>query len=81
MANRQQRLAARAMERKGLSGDWGLWRVTNLPNGIPGGNGWCKEVRDAWANNLYAVLIRPFADENGYEVIHLAIRTASNLDG
>lgn len=80
MRNRQQRLAARAIERKGLKGDWGRWHVTNLPDGIPGGNGWCKQVRHVLANNLYVVLIRPFLDEQGNEVTHLAIRTASQLE-
>ncbi|MCM2294783.1 hypothetical protein NAC44_20870 [Allorhizobium sp. BGMRC 0089] len=80
MINRQQRRAGRALEHKGLKGDWGLWRITSLPDGIPGGTGWCKQVREARANNLYVVLIRPFADEQGNEVIHLAIRTASQLE-
>ncbi len=80
MSNRQQRRAGIAMERRGLKGDWGLWRITNLPEGIPGGSGWCKQVRHAQANNLYVVLVRPFLDEQGNEVIHLAIRTASNLE-
>lgn len=80
MSTRLQRRAGRALERKGLKGDWGLWRITNLPNGIPGGNGWCKQVRTAYANNLYAVLFRAFRDEQGNEVIHLAIRTASQLE-
>jgi hypothetical protein len=80
MSNRQQRLAARSFERRGLKGDWGLWRITDLPDGIPGGSGWCKQVRSAQANNLYVVLVRPFLDEQGNEVIHLAIRTASQLE-
>lgn len=80
MSNRQQRLAGRALERKGLKGDWGLWRYTNLPEGIPGGNGWCKQVHQVCANNLYAVLIRRFTDEQGNAVTHLAIRTASQLE-
>lgn len=80
MANRRDRRAARALEFRGLNGDWGGWRKTPLPNGIPDGHGWCREIREAWANNLYAVLIRPFADANGEEVIHLAIRTISQLE-
>lgn len=80
MSNRRQRLAGRALERKGLKGDWGLWRITTLPDGIPGGNGWCNQVREARANNIYVVLIRPFLDEQGNEVTHLAIRTASQLE-
>lgn len=73
-------MAAKAMERKGLNGNWGEWRKTRLPDGIPGGNGWCRGVREVWANNIYVVLIRPFLDADGDEVIHLAIRTASQLE-
>lgn len=80
MANRRDYRISKAMERKGLKGDWGGWRKTPLPGGLPGGAGWCREIREAWANNLYAVLIRPFADANGDEVIHLAIRTISHLE-
>lgn len=80
MANRREHRISRALERRGLKGDWGDWRKTPLPTGIPGGNGWCREIREAWANNLYAVLIRPFVDANGDEVIHLAIRTISQLE-
>ncbi|WP_017993885.1 DUF7694 domain-containing protein [Rhizobium leguminosarum] len=80
MSTRQQRRAARSFERRGLKGDWGLWRITDLPDGIPGGKGWNKEVRSVRANNLYVVLVRPFVDEQGNEVIHLAIRTASQLE-
>jgi len=80
MANRRDYRISLAMERRGLRGDWGEWRKTPLPTGIPNGHGWCREVREAWANNLYAVLIRPFADTNGEEVIHLAIRTISQLE-
>lgn len=80
MSTRQQRRAARSFERKGLKGDWGLWRITDLPDGIPGGKGWCKQVRTVYVNNLYVALYRPFRDENGNEVVHLAIRTASQLE-
>lgn len=73
-------MAAKAMEKKGLSGIWGEWRKNLLPMGIPGGNGWCRDVRAAWANNLYVVLIRPLKDENGKDVVHMAIRTASSLE-
>lgn len=80
MSNRRDRLAAQSFERRALRGNWGDWRKSPLPNGIPGGNGWCREVRSTWANDLYVVLIRPFEDANGDEVIHLAIRTASSLE-
>ena len=78
--NRQQRLHAQALERRAWkTGDWGEWRMTALPNGIPGGHGWCRDIRLAHANDLYAVLERPVATRWG-EVRHLAIRTASNLE-
>lgn len=82
MSNRQQRLAARSLERKGLKGVWGEWRKNPLPHGIPGSRpgSWPSEIREGWGNNLYAVLIRPLLDENGNGVIHLAIRTLSSLE-
>jgi hypothetical protein len=42
-------------------------------------DGWCSEIREAWANDLYAVLVRPVETRWG-KVWHLAIRTASNLE-
>jgi hypothetical protein len=53
MSNRRDRLATRAMERRGLAGDWGDWRITRLPTGVPGAKGWTRDVREVWANNLY----------------------------
>ena len=77
---RQQRLHAKALERKAWqSGRWGEWRITALPTGLPGGTGWCRDIREAWANDLYAVLVRP-VDTRWGKVHHLAIRTASNLE-
>ena len=61
------------------TGQWGAWRFSNLPFGLRGGNGWCKEIRSAHANELYAVLVRPVRTEWGL-VQHCAIRTASNLE-
>ena len=43
------------------------------------GRGWLREVRWAWANDLYAILCRPVHTEIG-DVIHCSIRTASNLE-
>lgn len=79
LGNRRDRRASVAMERRGLRGDWGAWRFTNLPDGLPG-SGWTREVREARANNLYAVLVRPLIDEDGNRICHLAIRTASSLE-
>lgn len=82
MSARQQRLAAKSLERRGLRGDWGDWRKNPLPRGIPGSREgtWPSEIREGWGNNLYAVLIRPFVDEDGNKVTHLAIRTISQLE-
>lgn len=78
--NRQQQRHAVALERKAWkTGEWGAWRFTNLPYGLPNSNGWCREIRSAQANDLYAVLIRPLMTEWGL-VQHCAIRTPSNLE-
>ncbi len=78
--NREQQRHAAALERRALkSGDWGEWRATPLPAGLPSSSGWCREVRRVYANDLYVVLVRPAQTAWG-EVHHLAIRTASNLE-
>lgn len=78
--NRGEQRHAKALERKAWkTGDWGVWRFTNLPHGIPNGNGWCREVREVHANDLYVVLVRPLDTAWG-KVQHLAIRTASHLE-
>jgi len=76
---RDQRRAAYAMERQAIrSGKWGAWDRIDLPHGIPG-TGWCRRIRYAYRNQLYAVLVRPVPTQEG-EVLHCAIRTASNLE-
>ena len=78
--NRGQQRHASALERKALrSGDWGAWRKTPLPAGLPDTSGWCREIRVTFANDLYVVLVRPLRTSWG-EVHHLAIRTAGNLE-
>lgn len=47
---------ARAMRR------WEPWTWHPLPEGIPGGSGWCREVRRVAANGLFSVLVRPLPD-------------------
>lgn len=80
MADRQQIRHAKALERRAIkTGNWGEWRHTPLPNGLPDGHGWCREIRSAYANDLYSVLIRPLETRWGL-VHHLAIRTISNLE-
>jgi hypothetical protein len=78
--NRGQHRHAVALERKAAkSGTWGPWRKTPVPAGIPGSNGWCREIRVTYANDLYAVLCRPVETAWGL-VHHLAIRTPSSLE-
>lgn len=77
---RQQRLHAKALERRAIrTGDWGSWDCTQIPLGPPNSNGWCREIREAWKNDLYVALVRPVQTPWGV-VHHLAIRTASNLE-
>lgn len=77
--SRQARQWARTREKQAIkTGDWGPWDRIDLPDGIPGG-GWCRDIRFAASNRLYAVLCRPLATKWG-TVIHCAIRTASNLE-
>jgi hypothetical protein len=71
--------SAKARERRAMrTGKWGEWRRTDLPNGASG-NGWNREIRYAWANDLYAVLCRPVQIKEG-KAIHCAIRTISQLE-
>lgn len=78
IGTRQQRLHAKALERKAIkTGVWGEWRHHDIPNGF--GNDWCREIRRSAANDLYSVLVRPMQTEWGL-VHHLAIRTISNLE-
>lgn len=73
---REERRAAESRERRAKrSGQWGFWRCTELPHGAPG-DSWMRDMRRAYANDLYAVLVRPLRSG----VIHLAIRTATNAE-
>lgn len=79
IGTRNERRATLALERKAVkTGNWGAWERIELPEGGPG-FGWLRAVRYAFKNDLYAVLCRPVTTMNG-EVVHCAIRTASNLE-
>jgi hypothetical protein len=60
------------------TGKWGVWERIETPYGGEG-NGWVRDIRYVFRNALYVVLCRPVETEIG-EVIHCAIRTASNLE-
>jgi hypothetical protein len=78
--NRDQARHAAALERKALrSGHWGYWRHTPLPTGLLNTDGWCRDIRSSYANDLYAVLVRPMDTAWGL-MHHCAIRTVSSLE-
>jgi hypothetical protein len=54
-------------------GNWPAWERMDLPNGIPGSSGWCRGVRAAARNEIFAVMIRPAPGG----VTHLAITSLS----
>jgi hypothetical protein len=64
------------------SGVWPIWERKTFPLGSVG-RGWCAEIGEARTNGVYVALVR-YLDrdrrdpENGR--VHLAIRTASNLE-
>jgi len=79
VGSRTERRLAVARERKAmLTGKWKPFERIELPQGAPG-FGWLRAVRYVFRNDLYAVLCRPVTTMNG-EVVHCAIRTASNLE-
>lgn len=69
----QRRSLLKNEQRSRASGEWGEWERLEFPAGVPG-DGWCKLVRQAWRNKVFAVLVRPEA--NGIK--HLAV---SSLTG
>ena len=56
-AQRRRALADAANRRK--TGQWGPWKTIPLPEGIPGGDGWCREFRAVHFNKVFSVLERP----------------------
>lgn len=88
VAARLPRNERRMWERDALrawkTGKWGAWELTVLPNGVPGGNGWTRDVRAIYRSApLWAVLLRPFKvklDGADDVVLHLSITNALALD-
>lgn len=54
------------------SGAWGAWEVFDLPTGIPAGRGWNRQVRKAWKNKVFCVLVRPLSTGMHYAVSSLS---------
>lgn len=77
----QRRHGMRLGERARRSGDWGAWKFTAAPAGIPGAKpgGWPSQVREVRHNELYSVLIRPVSTEWGI-VQHCCITTLKGFE-
>lgn len=57
---------------KRARGEWGQWMKLELPHGVPGGDGWSRDVRHVIKNDVFAVLVRPIMGG-----VHLMISTLS----
>lgn len=78
--NHDQRRLARALERKGLrTGKWPAWERKDFRKGTVGTIGWLYDIDQVWTNSVYVCLVRRLDGTDGGRV-HLAIRTASNLE-
>ena len=58
-------------------GDWGPWEKLDLPNGLLGGRGWTREIRAAYRNGVFSVLVREVENGAGESVLHLAVTSLS----
>jgi hypothetical protein len=78
--NRKQWRELLACEREAFStGRWPPWITREAPKGLMR-LGWATEVTSVVQNGLYVVLIRPVDAPQIGSLIHLAIRTPSNLE-
>lgn len=65
---------ARVRHRMMRAGEWPGWNHKPIEPGEIPGAGWAGAMREAWENQIYAVLSRPFM-AGGLEMTHLAIRS------
>ncbi|MFG1364707.1 DUF7694 domain-containing protein [Xanthobacter versatilis] len=77
LPRRERRATISDEARRRRSGDWGSWEKLHLPEGVPGGRGWTREVRAACRNGVFSVLVREVDNGDGNCVIHLAITSLS----
>lgn len=76
--SRNGRRLAKAIERRSIGGRWAPWERQTFPKGSVG-SGWCAQIGEAYTNGLYVALVR-YLDGAAAGRVHLAIRTASNLE-
>lgn len=69
----ERRMLLNAEQKLRASGKWPAWEKVPMPNGIPGGGGWCRDIRAAYRNTIFSVLERPLSDGT----VHLAITSLS----
>jgi hypothetical protein len=72
-----RRYARRLLEREAAlrkSGAWGAWEITKLNSGVPGAGGWGADVREAWKNAVFCVLVRPLSSG-----AHLGVSSLSGI--
>jgi hypothetical protein len=78
ISRNERRAAVKRETAARVTGNWGPWERIETPHGGEG-TGWVRDIRYVFRNSLYVVLCRPVRTEIG-EVVHCAIRTASNLE-
>jgi hypothetical protein len=69
----RKELVSRERVRRVLK-DWGDWEKLDLPDGVPKGDGWSKQVRHVCRNAVFSVLLRPVGGG-----VHLAVSSLSGL--
>lgn len=79
MTRNARRLAEKTERRSIATGIWAPWKRHDFPRGSVGASGWLWDIDRAYANGLYAVLVRQL-DATDAGRLHLAIRTPTNLE-
>ena len=74
LSRTERRLAIANEERRRKNGDWGPWKVVELPEGVPNSNGWGREIRRAHVGGVFSVLER-----TTHGAIHLAVSSLTGI--
>jgi hypothetical protein len=73
VSRNQRRHLLDAEARARRNGLWGDWERIDLPTGVPGSNGWAREVVAAYRNKVFSVLER----DAGGGVRHYSVSSLS----